>query len=77
MKKKIGVFSCLLAILFIAGFLIGGKSETSIPEPVIKESVCLKLKGKDCAIQQKRTAPAEMLIESLSRQFLSFSPVLY
>jgi hypothetical protein len=75
MKKKNWILPGLVAILAAVYFLIVGFSPRV---PAQKDnSTCCCQKMKNCAAKTKGSASGEMILENLSRQFLSISPFGY
>lgn len=70
MKKTTWMFFSITAALLVASFLIAGKPQPTVPEP-LNNTACTKIKVEDCLKKQKSNAPGEIMMESLSRQLLS------
>lgn len=72
MKKKNWILPGLVAILVAAYFLMVGFS----PRPPAQKDqpTCCTQKMKNCAAKPNSQGSGEMILENLSRQFLSISP---
>jgi len=77
MKKTLTLLGGIIAILLISSLLIAGKSPIKTEETIKNETACSGLNASECNKKQKSHTPNEMLIESLSGQFLTISPVSY
>ena len=74
MQKKTWIFFSLVAVSFAATLLLAGRSENPAMEPPKNSTACCKAKMQECLKKQKPHAPGEVIMESLSRQFLQISP---
>jgi hypothetical protein len=87
MKKKNWILPGLVAILVAAYFLMVGFSPRATAATDKSTCCCQKMSvhgvprtgpgGENCAAGTKGSASGEMILENLSRQFLSISPFGY
>ncbi|HEY6062587.1 MAG TPA: hypothetical protein VIV35_03200 [Chitinophagaceae bacterium] len=75
MTKKNWILPGLVAILVAAYFLMVGFSPSATASK--DKSTCCCQKMKNCAVKTRGSASGEMILENLSRQFLSISPFEY
>ncbi len=77
MRKKNWISLTVLSVLIVAGFIVlqATTSSKKVKEPVKKQeqTICSSIKTQECNPAKKAEGPGEMLMESLSRQFLSIS----
>ncbi len=81
MKKKNWILPGLVAILAVAYFLMVGFSPR-VPAQKDKSTCCnqkmsVEPGGKNCAPKTDSHGSGEMILDNLSRQFLSVSPFGY
>jgi hypothetical protein len=82
MSKKTLISIAILSNLLVAGFFIlqsatpTKKAEKSEPVKPKEQAICAQLNTATCTPTIKSNTPGEMIVESLSRQFLSI-PGLY
>ena len=74
MKKKIWVPAGLIAILIVASFVV---PHSSSPAEEKKESTCCKENMKECPAKPKTNSSGQMIIETLSRQFIAVTAFSY
>ncbi len=74
MQKKAWILTTLMAATFATAMLLPARSGNSSPDPEKKNTACCHVIMQECPEKQKTNAPGEMIIESLSRQFLFVSP---
>ncbi|OSZ80952.1 hypothetical protein CAP36_06860 [Chitinophagaceae bacterium IBVUCB2] len=76
MRKNTWIPLAVLTIIMVAGFFIlQSATPTKSAAPIKKQeqALCSKLNTTACTPIQKANAPGEMIVESLSRQFLSIT----
>ncbi len=82
MRKKTWISIAILSNLLVAGFFIlqsASPTKKAIkPQPAApkEQAICAQLNSTACTPTIKSNTPGEMIVESLSRQFLSI-PVLF
>ena len=75
MKNKNLLLTTLATILLASYFVIAGFS--SAPSKETDKSTCCSQKMKNCNIKTNSEARGEMMLENLSRQFLSIPLLSY
>jgi hypothetical protein len=77
MKKRNHTFIGLIITIIIAASLLTFGSSAHAPIQKSNNCTCCKENSKDCAGKNNSNAPGEMIMESLSRQFLSLTISAY
>jgi hypothetical protein len=75
MKKKNWILPGLIAILIAACFLFVGFSSYNSAQK--EKSTCSSQQIKDCTPKTNKPASGEMILDNLSRQFLSITTLGY
>ena len=76
MKKKTWAFLAITAVL-LALSLIAFRPSSTLAEPVPAPTCCKKTEKCTGTEKDTKVSPNEFLLESLSQQFISISPVSY
>ncbi len=74
MQKQTWIFFSITATMLAATLLLAGRSDNTNPGVQKGNTACCKVKMQECLKKQKANAPGEMIMESLSRQFLMTTP---
>lgn len=75
MKKKNWILPGLVAILVVAYFLMVGFSPRAAAQK--EKSTCCTQKMKSCEGENNSDTPGDMMLDNISRQFLSISTLVY
>jgi len=75
MKKKNWILPGVVAILVAAYFLIVGFSPRAAAQK--EKSTCCSQKMKDCEGKINGATPGDIMLDNISRQFLSISTLVY
>ncbi len=76
MQKKNWLFLVFIAAA-ITTILVAGRSENDSSGPSKNNRLCSKTRKQECVKREKDNAPANMILEGLSRQFIVISPLPY
>ncbi len=78
MRKNTWIPLAVLTVIVVAGFFILQSAAPTNPAPTKKQEqpICSETKTAACTPIQKSNAPGEMIVESLSRQFLSITGLI-
>jgi len=78
MRKNTWIPLTVLTVIVVAGFFILQSGAPTNPGPTKKQEkpICSETKTSACTPIQKSNAPGEMIVESLSRQFLSINGLI-
>ena len=76
MQTKNWLFTILFAALLVTSFVLLNSSAPVKKAPVkVETSVCCKQKIGTCTPSEPQNSSGEMIIENLSRQFISVAPL--
>jgi hypothetical protein len=70
MQKRTILSVTLITALLVAAFLL---FNSAAPAEKKEKATCCKQNMKDCPVENKANSSGEMIIENLSRQFISIT----
>lgn len=79
MRKNTWIPLAVLTIIVVAGFFIlqsAAPTKQTIQKEQKEQVICSSVNSSSCTSIQKSNAPGEMIVESLSRQFLSITSLI-